>query len=67
MPFLSPAVVALGGGCTPGVVETALTSLRDGTVNVADNAVNAFFESQFGVLANNGTEEEGGNDLFVHP
>ena len=64
---LSPGILMLASGCTPAVVETALTSLRDGAVNVADTAVSAFFETHFGVPANaDSAEEVGANDLFIH-
>jgi len=63
-------LVALLGACSPLVVDTALTRLRDGTADVAVSAVQVFFESRFGIPAEEEnsaaeSEEENGNDLFI--
>ena len=64
---LLPGILMLASGCTPAVVETAFTSLRDGAVNVAETAVNAFFETHFGVpTSGDSAQEVGANDLFIH-
>lgn len=65
----SALLSAVVTGCPAAVVESALTSLRDGTAGVATSAIGVLFENQFGLPAEGDSEdeEESGNDLFVHP
>ena len=59
------------GGCSPLIFESTITVLRDSASGLATEAIDAFFQTGFGLPTGDaagdaGLQEVNGNDTFIH-